>query len=41
FKRVMRGRLVLGTADGGRKADGETIYQAADLRGGLSKDKTA
>ena len=39
FKRVMRGRLVLGTADGWLKADGETIYQASDLRVGLSKDK--
>ena len=41
FKRVMRGRLVLGTADGWLKADGETIYQASDLRVGLSKEKTA
>ena len=41
FKRVMRGRLVLGTADGWLKADGETIYQASDLRVGLSKDKDA
>ena len=39
FKRVMRGRLVLGTADGWLKADGEVIYQATDLRVGLSKDK--
>ena len=35
------GRLVLGTADGWLKADGETIYQATDLRVGLSKEKTA
>ena len=41
FKRVMRGRLVLGTAYGWLKADGEVIYQATDLRVGLSKDKTA
>ena len=41
FKRVMRGRLVLGTADGWLKADGETIYQASDLRVGLSKEKAA
>ena len=41
FKRVMRGRLVLGTADGWLKADGETIYQATDLRVGLSKEKSA
>jgi len=37
FKRVMRGRLVLGTADGWLKADGETIYKASDLRVGLFK----
>ena len=36
FKRVMRGRLVLGTADGWLKADGEPIYAATDLRVGLS-----
>lgn len=35
FKRVMRGRLKLGIADGWMKADGETIYQARDLRVGL------
>ena len=37
FKRVMRGRLVLGIGDGWMKADGETIYKAADLRVGLFK----
>lgn len=37
FKRVRRGRLVLGIADGWMKADGETIYQASDLRVGLFK----
>lgn len=37
FKRVRRGRLVLGMADGWVKADGETIYQAGDLRVGLFK----
>ncbi|KXF79045.1 beta-hydroxydecanoyl-ACP dehydratase [Paramesorhizobium deserti] len=41
FKRVMRGRLVLGTADGWLKADGETIYWATDLRVGLSKEAAA
>ena len=41
FKRVMRGRLVLGIADGWLKADGETIYNATDLKVGLAKDKTA
>ena len=41
FKRVMRGRLVLGIADGWLKADGETIYTATDLKVGLAKDKTA
>lgn len=35
LKRVRRGRLVLGMADGWMKADGETIYQANDLRVGL------
>jgi len=35
FKRVLRGRLVLGIADGWLKADGETIYKATDLRVGL------
>lgn len=37
FKRVMRGRLVLGIADGWVKADGEKIYTASDLKVGLSK----
>jgi 3-hydroxyacyl-[acyl-carrier protein] dehydratase/trans-2-decenoyl-[acyl-carrier protein] isomerase len=41
FKRVMRGRLVLGIADGWLKADGETIYRASDLKVGLSKEKAA
>lgn len=36
FKRVMRGRLVLGIADGWLKADGDTIYRATDLKVGLS-----
>lgn len=39
FKRVMRGRLVLGIADGWMKADGQTIYTASDLRVGLFKNK--
>ncbi|GGA73377.1 3-hydroxydecanoyl-[acyl-carrier-protein] dehydratase [Nitratireductor aestuarii] len=39
FKRVMRGRLVLGMADGWLKADGETIYKASDLRVGLFKQE--
>jgi 3-hydroxyacyl-[acyl-carrier protein] dehydratase/trans-2-decenoyl-[acyl-carrier protein] isomerase len=39
FKRVMRGRLVLGIADGWLKADGETIYWATDLKVGLSREK--
>lgn len=41
FKRVMRGRLVLGIADGWLKADGETIYRASDLKVGLSRQKAA
>ncbi|MEQ9018360.1 MAG: beta-hydroxydecanoyl-ACP dehydratase, partial [Nitratireductor sp.] len=39
FKRVMRGRLVLGIADGWLKADGETIYTACDLKVGLAKQE--
>lgn len=35
LKRVVRGKLVLGIGDGWLKADGETIYRAADLRVGL------
>jgi 3-hydroxyacyl-[acyl-carrier protein] dehydratase/trans-2-decenoyl-[acyl-carrier protein] isomerase len=35
LKRVIRSKLVLGIADGWLKADGETIYEAADLRVGL------
>ena len=41
FKRVMRGRLVLGIADGWVKADGEQIYTASDLKVGLSKVSSA
>ncbi len=41
FKRVMRGRLVLGIADGWLKADGEIIYTAKDLKVGLSKEKAS
>jgi 3-hydroxyacyl-[acyl-carrier protein] dehydratase / trans-2-decenoyl-[acyl-carrier protein] isomerase len=41
FKRVMRGRLVLGIADGWVKADGEQIYTAIDLKVGLSKVSSA
>lgn len=39
FKKVRRGRLVLGVADGKVKADGETIYVAKDLRVGLFKEQ--
>jgi 3-hydroxyacyl-[acyl-carrier protein] dehydratase/trans-2-decenoyl-[acyl-carrier protein] isomerase len=35
--RVVRARLTLGIGDGWLKADGETIYQAANLRVGLFK----
>ena len=38
FKRVVKGRLNLGIADGWLQADGETIYKASDLRVGLFKD---
>jgi 3-hydroxyacyl-[acyl-carrier protein] dehydratase/trans-2-decenoyl-[acyl-carrier protein] isomerase len=37
FKRVFRGRLVLGIADGWVEADGKRIYEAKDLRVGLFK----
>ena len=35
FKRVFRGKLVLGIADGWLEADGRRIYEAKDLRVGL------
>lgn len=35
FKRVFRGKLVLGVADGWLEADGKRIYEAKDLRVGL------
>lgn len=35
LKRVFKGKLVLGIADGWLKADGETIYTASDLKVGL------
>ncbi|MGI9401087.1 MAG: 3-hydroxyacyl-[acyl-carrier-protein] dehydratase FabA, partial [Rhizobiaceae bacterium] len=38
FRRVMRGRLVLGIGDGWVKADGETIYTAKDLKVGLFQE---
>jgi 3-hydroxyacyl-[acyl-carrier protein] dehydratase/trans-2-decenoyl-[acyl-carrier protein] isomerase len=38
LKRVMRGRLALGIADGWVKADGKVIYEAQDLRVGLFTD---
>ena len=38
FKRVMRGRLVLGIADGWMKADGEMAYSAKDLKVGLAQE---
>ncbi|RCL00223.1 MAG: 3-hydroxyacyl-[acyl-carrier protein] dehydratase / trans-2-decenoyl-[acyl-carrier protein] isomerase [Candidatus Tokpelaia sp. JSC189] len=37
FKRIMRGRLVLGIADGWVKADDQLIYTAVDLRVCLSQ----
>ena len=41
FKRVMRGRLVLGIADGWVKADGETVFRALDLKVGLFQTAAA
>jgi 3-hydroxyacyl-[acyl-carrier protein] dehydratase/trans-2-decenoyl-[acyl-carrier protein] isomerase len=40
FRRVMRGRMVLGIADGWLKADGEQIYTASDLKVGLVQSKS-
>lgn len=37
FKRVFKGKLVLGIADGWLEADGNRIYEAKDLRVGLAK----
>ncbi len=41
FKRVFRGKLVLGIADGWLEADGRRIYEAKDLRVGLFKTELA
>jgi 3-hydroxyacyl-[acyl-carrier protein] dehydratase/trans-2-decenoyl-[acyl-carrier protein] isomerase len=41
LKRVFRGTLVLGIADGWLEADGKRIYEAKDLRVGLFKPETA
>ncbi len=41
FKRIFRGKLVLGIADGWVAADGERIYEAKDLRVGLAKAEAA
>ncbi len=40
-KRVMRGKLVLGIADGWLSADDEIIYRAKDLKVGLFRQDTA
>jgi 3-hydroxyacyl-[acyl-carrier protein] dehydratase/trans-2-decenoyl-[acyl-carrier protein] isomerase len=37
FKRVFKGKLVLGIADGWLEADGQRIYEVKDMRVGLSK----
>ncbi len=41
FKRVMRGRLVLGIGNGWVKADGETVFTASDLRVAVFKENAA
>ena len=41
LKRVFRGKLVLGIADGWLEADGRRIYEAKDLRVGLFKPDAA
>ncbi len=38
IKRVMKGKLILGIADGWMAADGEKIYQATDLKVCLAKE---
>ncbi|MGI3904169.1 MAG: 3-hydroxyacyl-[acyl-carrier-protein] dehydratase FabA [Janthinobacterium lividum] len=41
IKRVFKGKLVLGIADGWLEADGQRIYEARDLRVGLFKPEPA
>lgn len=41
IKRVFKGKLVLGIADGWLEADGRRIYEAKDLRVGLFQPETA
>ncbi len=41
FKRVFRGKLVLGIADGWLEADGNRVYEAKDLRVGLFRAEFA
>jgi 3-hydroxyacyl-[acyl-carrier protein] dehydratase/trans-2-decenoyl-[acyl-carrier protein] isomerase len=41
FKRVFRGKLILGIADGWLEADGKKIYEAKDLRVGLFQTDAA
>ena len=38
IKRVMRGKLVLGIADGWLSADDAVLYRANDLKVGLFRD---
>ncbi len=40
LKRIIRRKLTLGIADGWLKVDGQTIYQALDLRVGLFTSET-
>ncbi len=41
LKRVVMSKLVLGIADGIMKVDGETVYEAKDLKVGLFKSELA
>ncbi len=41
IKRVFKGKLVLGIADGWLEADGQRIYEARDLRVGLFRPEPA
>src|SRR5262245_44967888 len=41
IKRVMRGKLVLGIADGWLQADNQVLYHASDIKVGLFRDAVA
>ena len=41
MKRVFKGKLILGVADGWLEADGKRIYEVQDMRVGLFSSSTA